>query len=231
MTPTLLYTGIAAGVAVIGGVGYAIYRHYLSPCPTAAEFASTLAEIDSGKIGRAEADGVIKRYDAQGCSNEAAAVRKLLAAKDSARRSLGGLTIASTDWPDSDPACKAAIDALPRDKRPNPTGGSPLPSYYEIVHTAVSDAHKGGDTRPLYNVADLLESAAAAAGAVDMSGKAATTFKNAATCLRSHADDLFAAAPKVMVAGRKPAGRPGVWVKLRPGQQIPPHLRRKLFAT
>lgn len=232
MTPTVLYIGIAAGVAIVGGVGYAIYEHFHTACPTTAEFTAILAAIDSGKTGVAEANVAAARFDAQGCHNEAAAVRRLLAAKSS-RGTLGGLTIASTpQWPDTDPKCKAAIDALPRTPRPNPTGGSTLPSFYEATRKAASDARASGDPRGLRNYADLLESAAVEVGKTDM--MAASTLKTAAVCLRDYADTITtkkavappAYATKGHVTGRVTGVGLGRFIQ-RPGRRFPPWLWRR----
>lgn len=229
MTPTVLYVSIAAGVAVIGGVGYAIYEHFHSPCPTPAEFAAILAAIDSGTTGQPEALADATRFDAQGCVNEAAAIRKLVTAKYSGG-TLGGLTVARAPaWPDTDPKCKAAIDALPKTARPNPTGGSPLPSFYEAARRNASDARASGDPKGLRNLADLLDSSAAEVGKTDMmAGSALTT---AANCLRTYAESIVVTSGKVPAAppAHKVTGRSASWLRVKPGQRVPPHLRRKLF--
>jgi hypothetical protein len=207
----LVYIGIAAGTLLVGVSAY-VWRKR-SHCPTNAEMADILLAIDSGSTGKNEAAAMAVRFDAQGCDNAAQAVRSLLAKKYPGAVALGAAAALASYWPENDTKCLTTISNLSRATRPNPTGGSPLPSYYEITMAA---AH-GSDPRVLRNVADLLDSAAASLGKA--------VYTNAANCLRTRADTLDATKPTIVYTGpptsERPAAAPSLMATLGYNRSIP----------
>jgi len=195
----IVYIGIAASALVVGAGAY-VWKKLHSKCPTKTEMAGILSEIDSGRTGKNEAAAMALRFDDQKCSDAANAVRALLAKK----YPTSGATPPPPPktWPDTDPVCKAAIDALPTTPRPNPTGGAALPGFQQLARTAIADALSTSDARPIFNVADLLDSAASAALWTDWS--LAGKYSAAATCLRKKAESsgMKLLAPIDTVTGR-----------------------------